>query len=755
MICMKETVILWADKIIRYGIYALFFLIPLVFTNSTSELFELNKMWLTWEITLVIGAAWITKMIVNRKIRIRRTPLDIPLLLFLLSQIISTLFSLDTHTSLWGYYSRFNGGLFSTITYIFLYYTIASNISLAQVKTIIKVSLASGILVALWGLPSHFGKDPTCLLFRGTLDVSCWTDAFKPTVRIFSSLGQPAWMSAYLNILLPLAMVTLFGLFPFARNLIGHKKHEASSPSFYSSLLFWKFLLGLLVLVLFFACLIFTNTRAGIVAFWIGNAIFWLILGFKRYFPFRTYIQLAILCNLIFFLLHFFFGTSFSQLDRYTLPALQSQPSPVNQTVQNATAPAGALGGTDSGKIRQIVWQGAIDAWKANPLFGSGVETFAFAYYRFRPADHNLTSEWDYLYNKAHNEYLNYLTTTGIVGLGTYLFFIFAFLYLAVRSVIKERPDENSQLVLALIVGFVTILITDFFGFSVVITNLYLFLIPIFVFLLHPKLFPEKELTFPKHSKDTSSDLSFMQWSGITTIVLICFFMIMILIRFWFADKAYALGSNLSNVQEYQQSYLQLGEAVNLRPSEPTFKDEFAVNNAMIATLLLLQDTATPSAEAAAQSQALSHQAVTLSNELIQNHPNNITFWKTRVRIFYTLAQADKRYLKYALDAVKHVHELAPTDAKVMYNLGALYQETGNPQKSAEVLEQTILLKPDYRDAYFALATAYNTMAVDKNTTVTNPEMRAKAIKQLEFILDRLSPDDIQAKQLLSSWQTQ
>ena len=77
----------------------------------------------------------------------------------------------------------------------------------------------------------------------------------------------------------------------------------------------------------------------------------------------------------------------------------------------------GELGGTDPGKIRLLVWQGAFEAWKNNPIFGTGVETFAFAYYKYKSPAHNLTSEWNFLYNKAHNEFLNYLTTTGTLEL--------------------------------------------------------------------------------------------------------------------------------------------------------------------------------------------------------------------------------------------------------------------------------------------------------------------------------------------------
>src|SRR5688572_774729 len=130
---MTNSILLWCDRIIRYGMYALFFFVPLVVTNTTSELFELNKMWLTWEVTIFIVVAWFSKMILQKKISIQRTPLDIPILLFLISQTISTVISMDAHTSFWGYYSRFNGGLLSTITYIFLFYAVVSNLKKSHI----------------------------------------------------------------------------------------------------------------------------------------------------------------------------------------------------------------------------------------------------------------------------------------------------------------------------------------------------------------------------------------------------------------------------------------------------------------------------------------------------------------------------------------------------------------------------------------------------------------------------------------------
>ena len=99
-----------ANKVIEYAFYGIFLLVPLIFTSNTSELFEFNKMWITYVLTIGIAAAWITKSIIRKQLYIKRTILDIPLGLFLVSQLIATVFSLDAYVSFWGYYSRFNGG---------------------------------------------------------------------------------------------------------------------------------------------------------------------------------------------------------------------------------------------------------------------------------------------------------------------------------------------------------------------------------------------------------------------------------------------------------------------------------------------------------------------------------------------------------------------------------------------------------------------------------------------------------------------
>src|SRR5258708_255262 len=97
-------------KILTYSFYILFFFTPLFFTPLNSELFEFNKMMLIYFLTTIITGAWFIRMLQEKKFLLRKTPLDLPLAFFLLSQIFSTITSIDPHTSLWGYYSRLNGG---------------------------------------------------------------------------------------------------------------------------------------------------------------------------------------------------------------------------------------------------------------------------------------------------------------------------------------------------------------------------------------------------------------------------------------------------------------------------------------------------------------------------------------------------------------------------------------------------------------------------------------------------------------------
>lgn len=816
---MLDRLYFYCLKTIEYSFYAIFFLIPLVLSNNTSELFELNKMWLTWILTIIIFVGWSGKMILAKQIKIQRTPLDIPILLFLISQIISTIFSQDPYVSFWGYYSRFNGGLLSLITYIFLYYAFVSNVkdiqnlaikksfdSFTQIgiligglsiialsiplaapssptsdgapiifygslvialfcaifafrpgffKRLLSLTIFSAVIVSFWGIPSHFGADPTCEIFRGSLDVSCWTESFHPPTRIFSTLGQPAWLAAYISFLIPVVI---------ALSLRFIKLPHINVTKIFTT----KQLIFFLIALLFYIALIFANTRAGFIGFWLGNLVFFasLFLIFSK--KIKTVVTIFLLYNISFLFLTFFLGIPIPQLQPYMYKNISTQSSQQNVPTVSQTETAPITPAviesqpqiTDSGNIRINVWQGAIDAWKANQIFGTGVETFAFAYYQHKPVGQNLTSEWDFLYNKAHNEYLNYLTTTGIVGLGTYLFMIGWFLFHILIKAIREKWFFNTVfyegknkllsnriLSIALIGGYISILVSNFFGFSVVIINVFFFLTPAFVYFLLDMLQDSKSIMFPKKASESVDSPSSVQFFSFATIITIAFIFILILMRYWSADVAYSMGANLNRIGRYTEAYQYLENAVSLRPHEPTFQDEFAYVNAAIAGAYLLQNDTTNAAEYISL-------ATNLSNDALTSHPQNVVLWKNRVRMYYLLSQVDPQFLAPALESIRKAYELAPNDAKILYNHGVILGQMGQIDEAIEKLKETIRIKPDFRDARFALALFYRDKATggSESEVVIDAESQKKADEQLSYILENLSSTDEQVLKTLESW---
>lgn len=746
----------YCNRTLAYSFYAIFLFVPLIFSGDTSELFELNKMWFAYGATAIIAATWGVKMVLAKKVFIQRTPLDIPLMLFLLSQIISTFISLDQSVSWWGYYSRFNGGLLSTICYILLYYAFVSNLKLKHVVTSLKVMLISGLLTALWGFPSHYGYDPTCLVFRGQLDTKCWTDAFQPTVRTFSTLGQPAWFAAFLAALIPVAMA-------FSLKATKYKV--------------WMYFA---LAVFFYINLGFTDTRAGFLAFWVGNIVFWAAIyvrhTLKDVISKRMFWRAFGLFNAAFLICTFFFGGPIGTYSRFTLPEMISRSSSaaqqaVTQQTQQvpgtaATTPQQAVAQpqpniTDSSQIRLLVWQGAINAWKNSFLFGTGVETFAFAYYKYKSPAHNLTSEWDYLYNKAHNEYLNYLTTTGIFGLGTYLAFIGLFLFIFGKKVVlqkaKNRRQEsddfedagNSLLSISIVSGFTTILISNFFGFSVVIINVFLFLFPVFVLLLNDLTTSKHNFSYSFDEAGSSKEISGVQWALMGTIVLAALWINIGLLIYRSADIEYALGNNLDKTGSFQDAYPHLNNAVQTIPYEAVYQDELSINLAAIAAALYSQKSNAQAAEAA-------NKAIALNDAVIAAHPNNVVYWKNRVRLFYTLASTDQanqaRYYQEAMKAIDTARSLAPTDAKIAYNQGVLYGQVGQIDKAISILNDTIKMRNNYSDAYYALGMFYHQAAIDKNGKVVNRDYQQKAIQTYEYLYKNLDPQNKEVQDSLKQW---
>lgn len=711
------------NRLINWSLTALFFLVPLFFTSVNYELFEFNKILLVYLFASFNLCLWILKKYVSGNWKVDKSPFDIFLLIFLAGQALSFIFSIDRHTSFFGYYSRFNGGLLSLIAYAVIYKVIADQQDIRLVKQLIYTTLISGTIVALYAILEHFGYSFSCLMFTGKFNVACWIQDVQN--RVYATLGQPNWLAAYLIVLIPLT---------WALTLIAElsiKNKELSNKFLYRFMRYSVF-------CILYSTLLFTKSRSGFLGFAVSFALFWSLALFQlkkqTLKPFVIFTSLIIILAVV-------FGTPFGNVS-----LLINKMKPISFTSQQATinnqqpaivpvspGPQLEVGGTESGEIRKIVWKGAIEIFKHYPLLGSGPETFAYSYYQFRPIEHNLVSEWDFLYNKAHNEYLNYLATTGAIGLGAYLLFCGTFLVYVIKSTKSQIPNnkqiqnnnieiQNNRLIaIALLSGFIGILVSNFFGFSVVVSNLYLFTIPAMVSVLLTK--GNQSSTSNPQPSTPNPNISVISYIICISVISAIFWQI---INLWRADYYYNKGDKLSKQQLFLPAYEALNQAYILNRTEPTYQIDMAFAAANLAVAALSAEN--PDATTASQ---LVEIAVIFSDQASRLSPFNMNLLKTKIKTLYALSLIDAGYYQKTVDVLLDATRKAPTDPKLVYNLGLMYGKGGDVNLAIETIQQSLEMKPNFADARNALAQYYETL-----------QLYPQAIEQLEYISKNINPDD-------------
>lgn len=718
----------------------LLFFTPLFFTPLNQELFEYNKMILVYLLTIVIATAWFIKMLNLKQLLIKRTPLDIPILVFLLSQILSGVFSIDPHTSWWGYYSRSNGGIFSIISYIMLYYAFVSNFKSEEVTKFIKWAVFGGLAVSLWAIPEHFGYSPSCKILVDRWAADCWVQDVQ--ARVFASLGQPNWLAAYLAMIIFPAMY----FFLTTKSVIQRFFYFFTLAAMYTAFTFsfsrgglLGFIAGMGVFTVFSTVKI-THLRSFL------NLITFNLLQSEnqkdskkdldikiRVFP----LQLLGIILISFVLINIMFGSALTgdfRLIRQAAPP----PRPTLATVTQGTQLEN--GGTESGQIRLIVWKGALDIFKAYPVLGSGVETFAYSYYQFRPKEHNNVSEWDFLYNKAHNEYLNYLATTGSIGFLSYVAMILAFCIWTLRKITSHNyadPEHQARLILisGLFSGYVSYLVQNVFGFSVVMIALLFFIFPSFAiastndgkFLSFTKI--PLWLQIPYTVIRIIYKRNFYQKIATLIILLTGGYLLMSVFNVWRADVNYKVGSDYQDAGNPGRAYNSLLRAVVLNPDEPLYQSDLG-NAASSASLALMETDSTRSAE-------LKEEAVLFTQSALSKSPYNVSLWRTAIRTYYELSLLDPELEAEMLKIVDNTINLAPTDPKLYYNKALILSQINKNSDAVTAMKQSIDLKPDYREARLSLA---DFLIVEGQTEA--------AKEQLNIVLEQI-PNDPDALQKL------
>jgi len=394
------------DKIFKITIYLLVFLFPIFFLPFTFEFYEFNKIYLLFYLLSFAFLVWFGKTVfLKKEFVFKRTPLDIFVFLFLASATLSTVFSVDKNSSLFGFYGRFSNGLFPIYLLALFYFLLINESQTLNLKILKNVFFFSLFLLSLSALFS---------IFNLWQKIPSLPPVFR--LRTFNFLsGSFEGLALFLTFSVSLLVGEI---------LISERKKD---------------------LILYFFFLIPPTLLLVFIDFWVCWLI--LILSFSVYLflalRFRLFKENVnrLLLPIVFILISFFF-LFFNTAKVSPLFAF-----PKEKTLEQSYSLKSAFG-----------------TWKENLksiFFGSGVGTFYYDFAKFKPKEFNQTPWWQVRYDRAGSFITEIFGTMGIFGILSYLALAVVFLLLSYFLL-----AANHRLVSPSFLAFLTLFLAGFFYYQ-------------------------------------------------------------------------------------------------------------------------------------------------------------------------------------------------------------------------------------------------------------------------------------------------
>jgi hypothetical protein len=175
---------------------------PLLFTCITRSVFEVNKLLALRVISLLIFGLWTTKTILDQSpahkkepwsIRLKKsltTQIELPLIIWIVFNVLSTIFSQNIYISIIGAYDRWEG-IITVVNYGFLFYYTSKLVKEKwQLKWLLFATLFPIVISSIYGVFQSLN-----------IDFMPWS--VDPSRRVFACINNPVHFCPYVGMALP------------------------------------------------------------------------------------------------------------------------------------------------------------------------------------------------------------------------------------------------------------------------------------------------------------------------------------------------------------------------------------------------------------------------------------------------------------------------------------------------------------------------------------------------------------------------
>lgn len=583
------------DLCVELVLLAAIFLITVIFDRRLGIVFSGTKV--AWMRVFVVVAAglWSCKVIIGGH-RFFRTPLDWPVLTFLLTTTVATLTSVHVFTSFAGFYGRFEG-LSTWYVYGLLFFITTNYVSsFDQVKRIILMIVSAATLQSLYGVIQRQEWDP--YMWGGV-----------PTAeRVIGTIGQPNFFAAYVLMAFFAGLVLFLEKRPappeidWGRQLAPLAYFLLSQAGFVFMIYFldagdiilWysgfalitagallfaysyqklpPLVFDLLIgscLVMIYVSLLYTQSRGGYMGFFTGATLFALAVG--RRWIIDNWKKLSLLALAIVIVSAFtMINSEYSPFARFSAEISAGGTAAAKIEEQTAGGDSTSLALKGAAGSRGETWKSGFRILADNPVFGIGPEVLKMIFPRYETDLFRFKETFHVKQDRNHNEALDVPVTKGLISFFVYLWLLGTVFLTGFRK-LKTAGPEQKLLLGGLLAAVLAYLVQNQFSFGVVaITSIFWILWGLVM------VAGSKEESRPQPINLSPGELPWLPLAGVLSAAV---FLVWLSFISFFSDLHYKTGKTYLEMRRFPEAIAEFQKALNVLPLEGTTVSHLAIAN--------------------------------------------------------------------------------------------------------------------------------------------------------------------------------
>ncbi|HEY8284101.1 MAG TPA: O-antigen ligase family protein [Chloroflexota bacterium] len=363
------------------------------------------------------------KLLDDTRQALRRRPIYIAALVFGFVYILATITSIAPRISFWGSFDRLEG-TYTYLTYITLFLILGSHVrTWNQVERIVSVIILASVPVAAYSWLQHFHNDPFV-----------WADGSQTALRTPSTMGNPIFLAAGLLMAVP------FTLYRLALGILRMIKMDLQDIT--GSAQVWGALATVgyaVALCLQLGGIGFSGSRGPALGLLAALVVFGFAVALARHITWliRVSVAAAVLLALV-------FGATNTVLKTSSTPG-----AGFSRFLHLLPSESG------TSEVRSLLWKSAPGLVAQHPILGCGPEVLIFCWYPHYPAALRTVELANAAPDRSHDEEIDILLTTGIVGEISYLALLVTAGWTMVRLLRRARSLREVLLASALFGAFI------------------------------------------------------------------------------------------------------------------------------------------------------------------------------------------------------------------------------------------------------------------------------------------------------------